>query len=61
LLTGWLSLIFFAMAGGVLGWLAERTVEDSVRLQVEADLAAEANNPTDRAPDSPAWPRPIRN
>ena len=54
LLTGWLSLVSFAMVGGVLGWLAERTVKDSVRSQVEAELAAEANSPTDGALDSPA-------
>ena len=54
LLTGWLSLVSFAMVGGVLGWLAERTVKDSVRSQMEAELAAEADSPTDRALDSPA-------
>lgn len=46
LLTGWLSLMAFAMIGGVLGWLAEQTLKDSVRSQVEAELAAKANVPT---------------
>ena len=54
LLTGWLSLVSFAMVGGMLGWLAERTVKESVRSQVEAELAAEADSPTNRALDSPA-------
>ena len=54
LLSGWLSLLSFAMVGGVLGWLAERTVKDSVRSQVEAELAAEANGAADPAADSPA-------
>ena len=53
LLTGWLSLVCFATVGGMLGWLAERTVKDSVRSQVEAELAAEANGPTDNPMDSP--------
>jgi membrane protein implicated in regulation of membrane protease activity len=53
LLAGWLSLVSFAVVGGVLGWLAERTVEDSVQSQVETELAAEADSPTDRGLDSP--------
>ena len=54
LLTGWLSLVSFAMIGGALGWLAERTVKDSVRSRVESELAAEANSQTDQPLDSPA-------
>ena len=54
LLTGWLSLVSFAMVGGVLGWLAEQAVKDSVRSQVEAELAAEADTPVDEALNSPA-------
>jgi hypothetical protein len=53
LLVGWLSLVAFAVVGGVLGWLAERAVEDSVRSQVEAELAAETNTPPDETLQSP--------
>ena len=54
LLTGWLSLVAFSMLGGILGWLAERTVKDSVRSQMEAELTEEANSSNDPALDSPA-------
>jgi membrane protein implicated in regulation of membrane protease activity len=53
LLAGWLSLVAFALVGGLLGWLAERAVEDSVRSQVAAELAAEANAPPDETLQSP--------
>ena len=36
---------------GAEEWLAERAVEDSVRSQVEAELAAETNAPPDEASD----------
>lgn len=35
-----LSVPVFAMVGGILGALAAQTVEDSVRGQLEAELAA---------------------
>ena len=41
LLTGWVSLLAFASLGYVVGWIAERIVEDAVRMQVAAELPEE--------------------
>jgi len=41
LLAAWLSLLVFAAVGGVVGWIAERAVEESVRSRIKDALAAE--------------------
>jgi hypothetical protein len=41
LLTAWCCLLAFSVVGCVVGWLAERIVEDSVRSRIVAELAAE--------------------
>ena len=46
LLTAWCSLLVFAAIGGVIGWVAERIVEDSVRGRISAELAAEESTET---------------
>ena len=38
--TAWCSLLAFALAGGAIGWLAEGVVRDSVKGQIEAEIAA---------------------
>ena len=38
--TAWCSLLLFALLGCVIGWVAERIVEDSVHGQVAAELTA---------------------
>jgi len=37
---GWCSLLVFSAVGCAIGWIAEQTIEDSVRGQVETELAA---------------------
>ncbi len=39
--TAWCSLLAFALAGGVIGWLAEGVVRDSINGQIEAEIAAQ--------------------
>ena len=39
--TAWCSLLAFAAAGYVIGWVAGKTVEESVRGRISAELAAE--------------------
>ena len=41
LLTAWSSLLVFAAVGYVIGWVAGKTVEESVRGRILAELAAE--------------------
>ena len=41
LLAAWLSLLAFAAIGGVIGWVAGRVVEESVRARIKEALAAE--------------------
>jgi len=41
LLTAWLSLLAFAAVGGIVGWIAGRAVEESVRARMKDALAAE--------------------
>jgi len=41
LLAAWLSLLAFAAVGGVVGWVAGRIVEESVRARMKEALAAE--------------------
>jgi len=41
--AAWLGLVAFAGVGYVLGWIADRTVEDSVRAAIERRLADESN------------------
>jgi hypothetical protein len=49
LLTSWCSLLAFTAIGAVIGWIAERTVEDSVHGRIAAEVAggrpAEASPP----------------
>ena len=37
--TGWCCLVVFAAVGYVVGWIAERIVEDSVPSRITAELA----------------------
>ncbi len=39
--AAWMALIVFAAIGYVLGWIANRTVEDSVRAAISAHLDSE--------------------
>ena len=41
LLTAWYSLLAFAAVGYVIGWVAGKIVEDSVRSRISHQLAAE--------------------
>jgi len=41
LLTAWFSLLAFAAVGAVVGWIAGRAVEESVRTRIQQALAAE--------------------
>ena len=36
--TAWYQLLGFAVVGGVIGWIAERIVEDSVNGRIAAEL-----------------------
>ena len=38
--TGWCCLLVFAAVGYVVGWVAERVVDDSVHGRISAELAA---------------------
>jgi hypothetical protein len=49
LLGAWCSLLAFAAVGYVIGWVAGKTVEESVRGRIKAELAAEQ-------PDEPSRP-----
>ena len=52
LMTAWCNLLVFAAIGCVIGWLAERIVEDSVRGRISAELAAEVPAETPQRPVS---------
>ena len=39
--TAWCCLLAFAAIGGLIGWIAERIVEDSVNGRIAAELAGE--------------------
>jgi hypothetical protein len=41
LFDAWCSLLVFALLGCVIGWFAERTVEESVSGRIAAELAAQ--------------------
>lgn len=41
LLGAWCGLLVFAAAGYLIGWVAERTVTESVSGRISAELAAE--------------------
>jgi hypothetical protein len=43
--TAWCSLLAFAVIGCVIGWIAERTVADSVSGRIEAELAGQKPKP----------------
>ncbi|MHB8901184.1 MAG: hypothetical protein ACYC6Y_20740 [Thermoguttaceae bacterium] len=40
--SAWIALVAFAAIGYVIGWIANRTVEDSVRTAISARLENEA-------------------
>ena len=40
--AAWMALIVFAAIGYLLGWIANRTVEDSVQMTLSAGLEAES-------------------
>lgn len=40
--AGWISLLLFSIIGLVIGWIAERTVEESVSARLAAELTATA-------------------
>lgn len=46
----WGALVLFAAIGYTIGWIAGRTVEDSVRAEIEQQAASASAN----APDRPA-------
>jgi hypothetical protein len=54
LLVGWCSLLVFAAVGYLVGWIAGRTVEESVGATIQAELAREPSpeepqaSPSDR-------------
>lgn len=39
LAQAWLALVAFAVLGFIIGWIAARIVEDSLRAQILAELA----------------------
>ena len=52
--TAWAGLLAFAAVGYIVGWVAERIVEDSVRGSISARLAADQEPGTDRPATSEA-------
>lgn len=40
LFAAWLGLLAFTPLGCIVGWVAERTVEESIRSKLAAELAA---------------------
>jgi uncharacterized membrane protein YfcA len=40
--TAWIALIVFSAIGYVLGWIANRTVEDSVQAAISTHLDSES-------------------
>lgn len=47
--AAWLGLWIFAAIGGIAGWIASRTVEESVRARVAAELAAQEKSAAETA------------
>ena len=45
LLVAWTSLLAFAALGAVIGWIAERILEDEVRGRIAADSDAAKSGP----------------
>jgi hypothetical protein len=43
LLVGWCGLLVFAAVGYLVGWIAGRTVEESVGATIQAELARETS------------------
>jgi len=54
LLTAWGNLLVFAMIGCVIGWIAGRTIEESVSTTVSRQLAARATQEHVEKSGSPA-------
>jgi membrane protein implicated in regulation of membrane protease activity len=44
--AAWLSLLAFTITGAVIGWLAERTIRESVSSRILSDL--QENKPAER-------------
>ncbi len=44
LLKAWGALVLFAAVGYAIGWIANRTVEDSVRAKIEQQAASASEN-----------------
>lgn len=36
----WLALVVFTVLGSIIGWVAGRIIDDSVRAQISSELAA---------------------
>lgn len=45
LFHAWLALVVFAVLGSIIGYLAGRIVEDSVRAQISAEMAIAESQP----------------
>jgi xanthine/CO dehydrogenase XdhC/CoxF family maturation factor len=41
LFTAWVNLLVFSAVGYVIGWIAGKTVEESVRARIAAELESE--------------------
>jgi len=48
LLAAWLSLLAFAAAGYLIGWLAQRIVEEAVSSRIAAELAPPEASPSEQ-------------
>ena len=44
LLGAWCSLLVFAVVGCIVGWIAQRTVDESVIAVIEAELTKDATD-----------------
>jgi len=49
LLAAWLSLLAFAAAGYVIGWLAQRVVDEAVETRIASELSARDPSPSAEA------------
>jgi hypothetical protein len=52
--TAWWSLLAFAAVGYVVGWVAGKTVEQSVHGRIKAELAADQSTNVSRPEDANA-------
>jgi hypothetical protein len=52
LLVGWCSLLVFAVVGYLVGWIAGRTVDESVGATIQAELAQEPSPENPQPPPS---------